>query len=329
MSLFPLLLLAHLISDFILQSDAIAGSKRFVIRKKNHVIKLRLGQALQKHVAHHGLTSLIAAMLCAGFDHRWLWIVVLPFVILISHLAIDMGNIAARHGILEFPYRRHVRRQERKHRLARKRDSFPIRLSNQASLLLFVIDQCMHIGVIVLLCFLYSSQYFQSLYESFVSLISDRYIELFPRGIILTAAIVVICATFVSGSIVKMVTSPGPSNTPNSLAKMVKETSKWIGEHPEKEWTKEATYVMDESPSIRRGKAIGYIERLIVIVVILFGTYSAIAFIIAAKSLARFKKLDQPDWAEYFLMGTLTSIFLGSLCGLALKYILNQGGLHI
>ncbi len=72
-----------------------------------------------------------------------------------------------------------------------------------------------------------------------------------------------------------------------------------------------------------RGKLIGYIERLLVILLTYYSSYPAIAFIVTAKSIARFKQMDDRDWAEYFLLGTLTSMFIGIMFGILLREILN------
>ena len=60
------------------------------------------------------------------------------------------------------------------------------------------------------------------------------------------------------------------------------------------------------------GKLIGIVERLLAFVLILFGQYSAVGLIIAAKSILRFRDTKQ---SEYVLTGTLLSfgiaIFLG------------------
>jgi hypothetical protein len=57
-----------------------------------------------------------------------------------------------------------------------------------------------------------------------------------------------------------------------------------------------------------RGRVIGILERLIIFVLVLKGEYGALGFVIAAKSFARFKELDNRKFAEYFLVGTLASV---------------------
>ena len=89
----------------------------------------------------------------------------------------------------------------------------------------------------------------------------------------------------------------------------------------ESNFTEEYHYFTYSSPLHSRGRLIGYIERLLVISLTIVGAYPSIAFIIAAKSIARFKQLDDRNWAEYFLLGTLSSIFLGLMLGLLVKAI--------
>lgn len=60
----------------------------------------------------------------------------------------------------------------------------------------------------------------------------------------------------------------------------------------------------------RVGASIGILERLIVCVLVLAGQAAAIGFVIAAKTLARFRQLDDRHFAEYYLVGTLASVTL-------------------
>ncbi|HUQ79314.1 MAG TPA: DUF3307 domain-containing protein [Patescibacteria group bacterium] len=60
--------------------------------------------------------------------------------------------------------------------------------------------------------------------------------------------------------------------------------------------------------SARVGATIGILERLLIVVFVLTGTDVAIGFVVAAKTLARFRLLDDRDFAEYYLLGTLASV---------------------
>ena len=62
------------------------------------------------------------------------------------------------------------------------------------------------------------------------------------------------------------------------------------------------------------GKFIGTLERLLYIVSILTSHYEGIALVISVKAFARYKKIaDEPEFAEYFTIGTLTSLLISIL----------------
>lgn len=69
----------------------------------------------------------------------------------------------------------------------------------------------------------------------------------------------------------------------------------------------------------RTGVYIGFFERLIVLTLVALDQYQAIAFIFAAKSIARFRK--QID-VEYYLIGTLASLAWALAWGLALAWLM-------
>lgn len=65
-----------------------------------------------------------------------------------------------------------------------------------------------------------------------------------------------------------------------------------------------------KSRDLTRGRSIGTLERCIMAALLMLGQYAAIAVVFSAKSLARFKELDDRAFAEYYLLGTLTSAAL-------------------
>lgn len=56
------------------------------------------------------------------------------------------------------------------------------------------------------------------------------------------------------------------------------------------------------------GSLIGTLERWLVLLLGLAGRWEAVALVVGAKSIARFKELERRAFAEYFLVGTLTSV---------------------
>ncbi len=76
---------------------------------------------------------------------------------------------------------------------------------------------------------------------------------------------------------------------------------------------------VDDSEELKRGKIIGGIERLLFFFFVLTGHYGSIGFILAAKGITRFKELDDKNFAEYFLIGTLLSSSLSILTAELIK----------
>lgn len=62
------------------------------------------------------------------------------------------------------------------------------------------------------------------------------------------------------------------------------------------------------APSHSAGRVIGTLERLILAVGVAVHSWEVLAAVIALKTVARFQKMDQREFAEYFLVGSLFSI---------------------
>jgi len=71
-----------------------------------------------------------------------------------------------------------------------------------------------------------------------------------------------------------------------------------------------------------RGKLIGVLERTFFYFLIIFNQIGAVAVIIALKSLARFKELEDKNFAEYFLIGSLLSLLLAAIPAALVRIIL-------
>lgn len=79
------------------------------------------------------------------------------------------------------------------------------------------------------------------------------------------------------------------------------------------EWDPETT---EDHADLEAGATIGGLERLIVLGLGIAGQWEAVGLVLAAKSIARFEKLKQRPFAEYFLVGTLGSILVAILLAL-------------
>lgn len=81
----------------------------------------------------------------------------------------------------------------------------------------------------------------------------------------------------------------------------------------------------DEQPSgststSGAGRLIGILERCVLVTLILLGQWGGIGFVLAAKSVARFKELEaNRHFAEVYLVGTMTSVVVAMATGALLR----------
>jgi hypothetical protein len=71
----------------------------------------------------------------------------------------------------------------------------------------------------------------------------------------------------------------------------------------------------------KMGGRIGMLERALVVMLTLSGGPGSIGFVIAAKTLARFKELDDQDFAERYLLGTLASVTIALASALIVQQV--------
>ena len=71
------------------------------------------------------------------------------------------------------------------------------------------------------------------------------------------------------------------------------------------------------------GHVIGNVERMLSLVFVLLGQYEAIGFLLAAKSLLRFRETDTVK-SEYVLVGTLLSFGIAILLGVAVVLMIKS-----
>lgn len=78
-----------------------------------------------------------------------------------------------------------------------------------------------------------------------------------------------------------------------------------------------------DKKELNAGRIIGILERIIIFFFIIIGQYAAVGFVIAAKGVVRYKELENRNFAEYFLIGTLLSSLLSMFTGLITASLLN------
>jgi hypothetical protein len=101
---------------------------------------------------------------------------------------------------------------------------------------------------------------------------------------------------------------------------LTKPTSVFIATATER-WRKELH--TDKEETLKdAGKWIGVTERILILIFILFNTYEAVGFLLAAKSIFRFGDLKEPkekNQTEYLIVGTLLSFGIAVVTGLMVR----------
>jgi hypothetical protein len=69
------------------------------------------------------------------------------------------------------------------------------------------------------------------------------------------------------------------------------------------------------------GATIGVLERLLVVALLPGGGATAVGFVVAAKTLARFKELDKKRFAERYLLGTMASVTIALVSAFAAQWV--------
>lgn len=158
-------------------------------------------------------------------------------------------------------------------------------------LVLFVSDQIMHLLAISIICVYVNNFEVQCKFISFIGIYLMPLIitffsgsaELMLRWILLFLVLWRPVSIFIE-LFLKRLPPPSTSNTSNSSQSAL-------------------------NPA-HTGRIIGILERWLIAFLLLLKVYEGIGFVLAAKTLTRFNNLDDQDFAEYYLIGTMLSTFL-------------------
>lgn len=154
-------------------------------------------------------------------------------------------------------------------------------------LLSFVFDQLMHIGVICILVYTMALELHQS---AFLRLLTSRF----------TISTCETCSRYVMLFIILF--------EPASV--FVRKLSQYVSNVPNSE------ELPVEMPA---GRIIGKLERVVIAILVLCNQIGAIGFVLTAKSIARYRQLEDQAFAEKYLIGTLSSTAIALSLALLLK----------
>lgn len=163
--------------------------------------------------------------------------------------------------------------------------------SNKDNLAYFLLDQLFHL-LIILAAWLFLTNNFDRVVPTILNIINSEKIL-----IILTSYLLVI---FPAGFLIGKATQ---------------------------RWQREIESDFKKNSLDAAGRYIGIFERVLVLTFILLNDYSAIGFLIAAKSILRFSDKSESGarkQTEYVLIGTLLSFAITILLGILARYLLLQ-----
>jgi hypothetical protein len=329
------LVLAHLVSDFLLQTNGIARAKAGSGRR-----------ALGGLVAHGLIVAgcLVPAGLAYGAP-GWSFLVLTA----VSHIAIDRSKVLLTRRVaasaLAASHRRHEGPQPSDH-LGRAWTPRPAGL--------FVLDQAAHLAVTGGLWAVLLAP--ATLLAGWTTTI-DGWLGGWDRAVVhdvVSAAVILgslaivnikAAALFVAilvrpveqsagemrwGGRVAPATDPTTQPKAAAIASAPRRWSVRIGPldaRIEAEPDRPSTHASEADrhdagpmgPNARVGATIGILERILIVVFVLTGSEAAVGFVVAAKTLARFRLLDDRDFAEYYLLGTLASVAVAIVSGLVAR----------
>lgn len=190
---------------------------------------------------------------------------------------LPVGIIGITHGIIDFLK---IRIEHRKG------------ITKKCGAVIFTADQMLHIGVMFLMDVIFNIKanvtWLPDVLELFIAL----------HGNILTVIIAVLLCGKPAAIMISVIFGVFAENALKNEDSVCVEEAEYKG----------------DSKDLQIGSWIGILEREIMLLLGLMGQYGAIGFVLTAKSLARYKQLEDKSFAEKYLVGTLLSSLIALLC---------------
>ena len=306
------LIFAHLVADFVLQNDWIALNKGQGTQEGR--------KALLTHGAHVAL-CLLPAVFAFGLPG-----LVYLVVVTVSHMFVDRWKVQATRRADEAAQ---VQARARMERTGEVPASGLGGAWTPWPGMLFLADQALHmtfaiVGWLVIL----EGAPLIAPWVDFVNLVLRGWDRATVHAVVLTSVVLMslfivntraayyFVLALVSPRELRPVAAPvapapvpasdtGPAATAPAVPAPVAPSVSTSGQGPS---------VPTGAPA-RIGATIGAFERLLIVGFILVGSAVAVGFVIAVKTIARFKQLDDRGFAEYYLLGTLASVSVAIASG--------------
>jgi|GEM_PF-1416340 len=293
-----ILLLSHVIGDFIFQSKQLAEEKIYQKGNGKGFLSAQL-----KHIGIH-TSILIFFLLFAGIHFQWdlLWIFL---IYIFSHFVFDLLK-----GLIQFKKRKRIWK-----------------------LIYFVLDQFIHLSVILIISVLIQNLYFQVSFGNIMYFTNFEFSSFVPILSIVFISLYVIVggSLFVPLALDAMYASyleKYPNSDEDGDASIGAKISNLSIYHDLDSATKKppmAESNLDEYKflylNVSVGKYIGMMERLLILVGLFLGNYAVIIGVIGIKTWVRHSEFNKRTFSEYYLLGTMLSIVYSIVTFYALTQI--------
>ncbi|MCR4403036.1 MAG: DUF3307 domain-containing protein [Firmicutes bacterium] len=295
MTFFLLGLLAHVVADFALQADSVVESKGKRIPRGylKHGAIVLVSNAIAFHVYGLKVAAAIAAAVAA------------------THIGIDwlksMAEGRGAVGSTRSGAGASGRSGTSSGAIGDARSGFDGLDGRGATrgLLVFLLDQCAHVAVLVGVWELAVDLYVARLSESVLRIYQGTFLRKTVQALlpactaldlsfdkVLIIALAYVTVVFVGAVFVRQVLDA-------------------------------FSIYAEPRLSTRAGRCIGMAERALMLTLVLVDALPSIAFVLTAKSLARFQELNDMGFAEYYLVGTLTSAVVAVSVGIAARAVIQ------
>ena len=304
------LILAHLAADFLLQTESMVADKLVGGRR-----------GWRGLVAHGSAVALCLVPVVAAFEARGLGLLA---TVTVGHVLIDRWKVRATRRAES----RALAAAHRRHEQATTAGLGPAWTPIPGAL--FIVDQAAHVASIAAAWVFFIAQVAPA--ASFVDAVNRAIGPFDPAtfhrvvlvGVVLVSVAIVnvrAAALFVGTLVRPREALSGEDIRDEPVARAtvprswrlrlgtLEATAEPIPSAAEAAAEEARPAITEGRPSPARiGATIGVLERLLIVTFVLTGSTAAIGFVVAAKTLARFRQLDDRDFAEYYLLGTLASV---------------------
>ena len=310
LKLFLILLLGHMIADFVIQTKYMNQNKRIF----THSL---YSKGLLFHCIHHLVLSFLLCLIFMEWQSNILPIIV---IIMALHYIIDLVKIKLENSIIpSFRSKQWVKKYWF-HHLFEKNTTY------------FIFDQLLHgLSIYLVLALFHAHPSGNEIYSLFKTIsIEGQMLAGDMRLIVL--GILFILLTYTSAYLIAAIMSDLQEQKVNDeIASTLDFQDENMEKFKEEIHLAKTDIVINESYQAKddnytiqlqyqkysntsessRGKYIGILERILIAIFVVQNLSQGLAFLIAMKTLTRFKQFEDKDFAEYYLIGTLLSLIIG------------------